>query len=253
MPPIELEPHGNVAVIRLNSGIINAIGHKLVNDLSERLVEVRNHFRGIVLAGGEKFFSLGFDIPELLDLDRSGMTDFFCKFNETVLNLFALPLPTACAIRGHAIAGGTILFLACDYRVAASQKTLIGLNEIRLGVPTPYLADMMLRQIAADQIASEILYQGEFIESTDALNKGIISEVLPKDQVESCALEKVSKTANFNTRAFSESKANRVEVVKSRYLENHQLKNEAFIDCWFEKATQESLRDAAQKSFRQKK
>ncbi len=249
MSPIILEEQGQVAVMRLNRGVINAISPEVVNDLSVKIAMVRSNSSGLVLTGGDKFFCIGFDIPKLLEMNQSGMTDFFHDFNQAVMDLFTLPLPTACAIKGHAIAGGTILLLACDYRFASYQKALIGLNEIRLGVPTPYLADMMLRQITGDQVASEILYLGEFMESVDAAKHGIISEVFPKEEVESKAIEKISHISKFNLKAFAETKANRAELIRLRYEGNYRSKNQAFLECWFSQATQKSLREAAEKSF----
>ncbi|MFH2057592.1 MAG: enoyl-CoA hydratase-related protein [Pseudomonadota bacterium] len=73
------------------------------------------------------------------------MVDFFQRFNQLTLDLYTLPLPTACAISGHAIGGRNILALTGDYRFMAEGKKRIGLNEIQLGVPVPYLADLILR------------------------------------------------------------------------------------------------------------
>ena len=127
MNTLNLESNGDIGIIRLNREVINPINVNMVDDLSNGITEVKSNFRGLALAGGEKFFSLGFDIPELLTLNRSGMTLFFNRFNEILLDLFTLHMPTVCSMRGHAIAGGAILAMVCDYRVAASTKTLIGL------------------------------------------------------------------------------------------------------------------------------
>ena len=201
----------------------------------------------MVLAGGEKFFSMGFDLPKLLLLDRSGMTEFFYFFNKVVFEILTLPVPTSAAIKAHAIAGGTILLLACDYRVAASGKVLIGLNEIKLGVPAPYLPDLILRRIAGDVVASEMLYFGEFIDSLDAAKKGIITSMFPKSDVEDKALEIVASVAKLPAKAFQASKANRVEAIRSRYENSFRTKNEEFLDCWFSSKTQELLSEAAKK------
>lgn len=249
MTLVKLESQSDVAILRLDNGVINSINSRLLSNLSETLSEIRNQCRGVVLTGGEKFFSLGFDLPELLNFNRNEMMDFFWKFNETVLELFTIPRPTACAIKGHAIAGGTILLLSCDYRLAVPEKVSIGLNEIKLGVPTPYLADLILRQVTGDHIASQIIYEGEFMNSTEALKKDVLTEVVSREEVEHRAFERVIKISGFNTRAFSESKANRCQNIESAYRSGHMIKNEAFIDCWFNPVTQDTLREAARKSF----
>lgn len=249
MSPVIIETCDDVGVIRLNNGVVNAISMEVVEKLSGALKSVLCQFKGLVLGGGEKFFSLGFNIPELLELGRADMSAFFMRFNQMVLDLYSVPIPTACAMKGHAIAGGAILALACDYRVASSERSLIGLNEIKLGVPTPYLADMILRQIVDDRVASEIIYLGEFMNSLDASTHGVISETCAKEEVEKISIEKISKISKFNSRAFAESKANRVEVVRARYEANFRAKNEAFIDCWFDGKTQVALKEAARKNF----
>jgi len=247
MDKVKIEEHGNVAVLRLNDKVSNAISTTMVENLSISVNQIKREFRGLVLAGGTKFFSMGFDLLELLKLDRSGMTDFFHSFNQVVLDIFTLPIPTACAITGHAIAGGTILASSCDYRFLASGRKLLGLNEIKLGVPVPYLTDMMLRQIVGDRAATEMIYPGEFIEPEKALSIGLADEVLSQDKVENRALEKITELASLPGQAFAAIKANRVEAIRLAYEKYYKVKNETFLDCWFSQPVQELLSKAAEK------
>ena len=126
MAAVTIEAHGPVAVLRLTSGVTNAIGSAVLRDIELLLPEVREAFRGLVLAGNPKFFSIGLDLPELLALDRDGMADFWRRFEDLVLALYTNPIPTACAIAGHAPAAGAILAIACDFRFLAEGQKLIG-------------------------------------------------------------------------------------------------------------------------------
>jgi len=137
--------------------------------------------------------------------------------------------------------------LTCDYRYAASGEKLIGLNEIKLGVPVPYLADLMLRQIVGDQTATKILYNGEFMTTPDAKQLGLVDEIFPQTDVEGQAIKKVKELITRPRAAFSEIKANRVEKIRQRYEENCMQKNEKFLDCWFSEPVQELLKEASQK------
>jgi enoyl-CoA hydratase/carnithine racemase len=247
MEKVKIEEHGNVAILRLNDKVSNAISTTMVENLSISVNQIKREFRGLVLAGGTRFFSMGFDLPELLKLDRSGMADFFYRFNKVVLDIFTLPIPTACAITGHAIAGGTILASSCDYRFLASGRKLLGLNEIKLGVPVPYLTDMMLRQIVGDRAATQMIYLGEFIEPDEARSIGLADEVLSQDKVENRALEKITELASLPGQAFAAIKANRVEAIRLAYEKNYKVKNETFLDCWFSQPVQELLSKAAEK------
>jgi Delta3-Delta2-enoyl-CoA isomerase len=244
---VEIEDRGKVAILRLNNGVTNAINPQLVEDLSEALFKIRKEFQGVVLAGGDKFFSIGFDLPALVSVGRGEMSEFFYKFNELVLHLFTFPLPVCALISGHAVAAGCILALTGDYRFSAGEKKFIGLNEIKLGVPVPYLADLMLRQTVCDRAATQMLYRGEYMTSSEARGIGLVDEVLPKEDAEGQAVEMVSKIANLPGAAFSAIKANRVEAVRLRYEANYKSQNEFFLDCWFTGPVQALLKEASQK------
>jgi len=175
------------------------------------------------------------------------VTEFFYSFNQVALDMYTLPIPTACAITGHAIAGGTILASSCDYRFLASGRKLMGLNEIKLGVPVPYLSDLMLRQIVGDRAATEMIYQGEFIEPDKASKIGLVDEVLSQGKVENRALKKIAQLSALPGKAFAAIKANRVEAICLAYEKNYKVKNEIFLDCWFSQPVQELLIKAADK------
>lgn len=247
MAQVIIEDHGDVALLRLDNGATNAIGPDMLDDLFEALEEMNNGYRGLVLAGGPKFFSMGFDLPKLLTLDRAGMSAFFFRFNTVVLKLYTLPIPTICASAGHVIAGGTILALTCDFRYAAAEEKKIGLNEIKLGLPVPYLADLMLRQIIGDRAATPLLYDGTFITTGDAHRMGLIDAMFPADTSDSQALSKALELAQYLSPAFAEIKANRVEMVRERYEREGKAKNEAFLACWFTPEVQVLLKRAAGK------
>ncbi len=243
----EIEAFDSVALLRMQNGVINAIGPDLLADLSRCIHEIRKHFGGVVLAGGEKFFSIGLDLPQLVTFNREQMGDFWEAFNQVVLQLYTLPQPTACALCGHATAGGAILALTGDFRYAARGRTLFGFNEVHIGVPVPYLADLILRQIVGDRIATRMLYFGEFMEAEAAQQAGIMDEVEERSAVESCAVERIQQLAAMPQPAFGMIKQNRIEAVHSAFLNNYEAKKEAFLICWFQEEVQNLLRKAAEK------
>ncbi|MBI9086002.1 MAG: enoyl-CoA hydratase/isomerase family protein [Desulfobacterales bacterium] len=247
MAQVQIEERGDIAVLRLTNGVTNAIGPEMIRDLSGAVAQIRENFHGMVLAGGEKFFSMGFDLPNLLTLDRQGMADFFYGFNDACMAIYTLPMPTVFAAAGHAVAGGHILALACDYRLAAEGKTKFGLNEVRLGVPVPYLSDLIQRQIVSDRSARQILYRGDLIPVADAVVMGLVDEVVAKDALEERAVAFVSELVALPAPAFAAIKENRVEAVREQYEKRYVKKNEAFLDLWLSPETQARLAEAAKK------
>lgn len=246
MKTVNLEQQDSVSVLRLENGVTNAIGPAMIDELSSVVPDIGRGSRAMVLAGNPKFFSMGFDLPALIALNRSGMSDFFYQFNRVACQLLSLPIPVVCAIAGHAVAGGHILALACDYRIAGSGRK-IGLNEIKLGIPVPYLADLMLRQMAVGNTATRMLYEGDFLPAEEAERRGLVDEVCPRDGTEAQAIRKAADWANLSAPAFAAAKINRTESIQQRYQAVAKHKNEAFLDCWFSDQAQELLRKASRK------
>jgi len=244
---IKFENRDNIAVLTLDNGKTNPISPDLAEEFSTILSEIRNEAEGMVLCGNSKFFSIGLDLPALIKLDRSEMSNFLSTFNSLVFDLYTIPIPSACAIAGHAVAGGNVLALTSDFRFATTEEKKIGLNEIKLGVPVPYLPDMILRQIVGDRAATLLIFSGEFISLSLAKTIGLIDEMyLPEILIER-TVEKVAQLASLESQAFSVLKSNRVEEIKNRYGKNHQIKDELFLDCWFSGPVQEIIGDAAAK------
>lgn len=247
MPKVVLEDQGPVAVLRLANGVTNAISPEMVDELGAAIGSVRNRCRGLVLAGNMKFFSIGLDVPQLLMLERGVMLDFWNRFEDLVLALYTMPIPTACAIGGHATGGGAILALACDFRFVADGKRLIALNEVKIGLPVPYLADLMLRQIVTDRVAVEMEFCSAFIGPNDAKTGGLVDAVCDEKEVEENALEKIREIAALPLTAFALTKQHRTRQIPHRFNAVRQDLNRDFMDCWFAPATQTLLKEAAQR------
>lgn len=247
MSSVKTEEKGNVAILTLANGVTNAVGSDLVDDLSKALSEIKEGANGLVLTGGEKFFSMGLNLPELLQLDRAGMDDFWRRFIQVTFDLYTMPMATAASVTGHAPAAGTVFMLACDYRFVAEGKKWLGLNEIKLGLPVPYLPNLMLRQITGDRVASEILYLGELLVPEKALQIKLIDEMLPQAEVLAKAVEKISVIAGYQRTVFATMKAVRTEDIRLKVQQNGEKHNKIFCDCWFSESTQKTLAGVAEK------
>lgn len=245
MSKIILEARGDVAVLRLNDGVTHPISPAMLDDLATALLTVEADYGGLVLAGGDKFFCIGFDLPTLLTLDRNGMTAFYRKFNAVVLGLHTLPLPTCGVVAGHATAGGCVLATTCDFRVAVPGKKLIGLNEVKLGLPVPYLCDLILRQMVGDRTATRMLFEGAFLSMQAAERCGLVDTLAPAEEAEALAIARVAAMAAYPREALRVMKANRVRVTRRKYEHNIEVDTRTFLDCWFGADVQRRLREAA--------
>ena len=250
MKLILVEYRDKVAILKLNRGITNALNLQFVNRLAENLQKMKDDsdVHSLVLgSSNEKFFSIGFDIPELFELTRKDFRVFYQAFNRVCMDLYTLPKPTIAAITGHAIAGGCILALCCDYRFIAEDRKLMGLNEIKLGIPVPYPGDCILRHVAGTRNAREIMGAGEFYRPEELLQIGMVDRVLSLEQVLPKSIEKAKLLGALPHEAFGMIKRNRVEMVEAQVLTRLAEKEQFFIDCWFSDEARERLKEAIKK------
>jgi enoyl-CoA hydratase/carnithine racemase len=250
MPMIHLEYEDKVAVLKLNRGITNAINLQLVTELAETLQKVKRDadVHSLVLgSANDKFFSIGFDIPQLFELAKDDFRAFYRAFNRACLGLYTFPKPAVAAITGHAIAGGCILTLCCDYRFIAEGRKFMGLNEIQLGVPVPYPGDCVLRHIVGDPNAREVMYTGEFYQPEELFRMSMVDRILPLEQVLQGSIEKARSLSALPQEAFAVIKRNRVEAVEAEVLARLEEKEQLFIERWYSSEARERLREAMEK------
>jgi enoyl-CoA hydratase/carnithine racemase len=250
MDIIHTERREQVAIVKLNRPVTNTLNLSLINELIETLQHAKDDadVHSLVLgSSNEKFFSIGFDIPQLFELTSEDFAVFYRAFNRVCIDLYTLPKPTIAAMPGHAIAGGCILPLCCDYRFIAQGRKLMGLNEIKLGVPVPYPADCILRQIVGVRVAREIVEVGEFYPSEELLQMGMVDQVVPLEQVMTKSIEKAKSLGALPQPAFARIKQSRTETVKAQILERLEEKERSFIECWYSDETRERLRQAMEK------
>jgi enoyl-CoA hydratase/carnithine racemase len=250
MGMISVDYQDTVAMVRFDRDTKNTLDLKLVYELDEILSRTSQdpHVHGLVLgSSSDRFFSIGFDIQQMFDFSREDFGLFFKAFNGVCLRLYTFPKPTIAAITGHAVAGGCILALCCDYRFIGDDRRLMGLNEIKLGVPVPYLADCVLRDIVGVRIAKEIIDTGEFYGPLESLQMGLVDRVFPTGEVERHAVMKAKEIGSWPLGAFALIKRNRTEEAEKRFLLSGEKKAQEFIDCWYSGEARELLRDAVKK------
>lgn len=245
-----IEYQDAIAIIKLDQGATNPLSQEFSIGLGQTLQEIAAdpNVRSLVLASaGDKFFSIGFDIPHLFELSRQVFRDFYRSANQMFLDLYTLPKPTIAALTGHAIAGGCILALCCDYRLIAAGRKLMGLNEIKLGVPVPYLADVILQSLVGVRHSRQIVETGEFYESEELFQIGMVDHIHPLEDVLPKAIEKAQALGAMQPEAYRAIKANRTAFVESQILKHREEKEAVFIDCWYSEAARELLKKAMEK------
>jgi enoyl-CoA hydratase len=170
----------------------NALGTGMMEGLLRQLREAGGE--PVLLTGEGDAFSAGLDLAEVHALDGEGMTRFLTLLGDLTAALYHYPGPTAVAVNGHAIAGGAVLMLMCDHRVATTNpRARIGLNEVALGLAFPPRLLACVQDCVPRQHQIEVLLGAGLHEPQRALALGMVDAVA-EDPVEVAAawLERVS-------------------------------------------------------------
>lgn len=154
----------------------NALGTERMQNLLAQLDEAGSS--PLLLTGAGDAFSAGLDLKEVYNADLDAMRTFLVLLTELVQRLYHHPAPTVAAVNGHAIAGGCILALVCDHRVATiNPKARIGLNEVALGLRFPPRMLAMVRDRLPAHHAGTILLGAQLHGPEEALRLGLVDEL----------------------------------------------------------------------------
>ena len=193
---IDLSISDNIAEITLNRPeALNALSPLALTELNQTLIEVRDDpaVRVILIRGsGENAFCTGADLKNTLPTDTPYVNGFFasrCRSEEVgnyarLFNISSLEIdkPILAAINGYCLGGGLELALQCDIRMC-STKSSFGLTEPVVGsIPAVGGVPLLLRAIPA-AAAMRMLLSGERISAEKALSYGLVSDMLPVDEL----------------------------------------------------------------------
>ncbi len=178
----EIERIGDVAVVRMNSNPMNVMGEGFFSDLDEAFVTLESdHAESpVVLTSSQRAFSAGLDLKYHLSLfttgDEEEIWQWYKRFRGVLLRVFTYEKPVVAAVNGHAIAGGLILALCCDYRVCVDSGARFGLNEITIGFPIPSAIAQIVLYSLGTAIAQQVMTTGFLYEPRDAVRLGFFDE-----------------------------------------------------------------------------
>jgi len=176
----------------------------------------------IVLTGGERFFSAGFDLDEIRKLEKASNEAFTALFHRVYRAILFCPLPVICAVGGAAIAGGFDLTMMCDFRYA-STRAKFSQREIALSL-TPIL-DPLWRIIGLGR-AKEVAMTGRMYGADEALAMGYVSKVFAEGELLSSVNDIAVEMAAYDRECLCETKRLSHQVL------NHDLESAMKVQEW---------------------
>ncbi len=185
---------------------LNALGHDLMGWLEDELATAAG--QPVLLTSAARAFCAGLDLNLVATLEGQEMKDFLIRLDKLIETLYCYPGPTVSLISGHAIAGGCVLNLCCDHRIAVSHpRTRIGLNEVALGVTFPPRILQMIQQRVPRRYQERVLMGAALFDVPTSLEIGLIDEITEIDNAEVVAKKRRAKRAANPAAAYAATKA----------------------------------------------
>jgi len=192
------ELSGRVMVITLNRPeALNALCRDLITQLNQALTEAEanSDIGCIILMGNDKAFAAGADIREMKDLSFAQIynNDFIALWEY----LTVIRKPIIAAVSGYAVGGGCELAMMCDI-ILASDTAQFGQPEITLGTIPGAGGTQRLTRLIGKTKAMEMCLTGRMMDAQEAERCGLVTRVVPLDQLKEEALIMAKKIASFS-------------------------------------------------------
>ena len=175
----------HVARISLHNPPANVVNSSLLAELERTWNEVEQdpYVRVVLITGSGRFFCAGADIHELTHLTTIHAGTEFSQRGQALLSrIERSDKPVLAVINGTCLGGGLELALACHMRIAA-DGVLLGLPEIRLGLIPGFGGTQRLPRVVGPSKAAELILTGRTLTAEEALAIGLVSRVVPAQQL----------------------------------------------------------------------
>ena len=213
---------------------LNALNKSTIQELHDALDEANNdsETKVIIITGsGEKAFVAGADISEFADFNVEDGGKLAAQGQALLFDFIEhLSTPVIAAVNGFALGGGLELAMACHFRVA-SDNAKMGLPEVSLGVIPGYGGTQRLPQLVGKGRAMEMVMTAGMIDSTQALNYGLVNHVVKQEEL----LPLCEKIAGKIMRNSSVAIAEAIRAINANYedgVNGFDVEIESFGNCF---------------------
>jgi methylglutaconyl-CoA hydratase len=188
-----LECKDNIATITLNRpDKRNAVSTAMIADIQSALdaIEKNHSTRVVILTGAGKAFCAGMDLDMLAAIATQSPAENqedSRRIAKLLRRIWAFPRPMIAAVNGAAYAGGCGIATLCDFTLAIPEAKF-GYTEVKIGFLPAIVSVFLTRQIG-EKRSRDLLLTGRIIDAKQAMEFGLVTEVVPAEQLMSRSLE----------------------------------------------------------------
>ena len=210
---VQVRYENEIAILELDDGKANALGHDAISSLVEKLDEVQDA-GAVVLSGRPEKFSAGFDLA-VMKSGEDAAREMLRSGVELFLKCYSFPRPIVAACTGHALAAGAILLMSCDLRIGAKGEFKIGLPELAIGMSLPFFATELARDRLSKRHFTKATALGQTYDPDAACDVGFLDEIVAPDEVLPTALDRAESLKSIGKTQLSLTRSTaRGETIK---------------------------------------
>lgn len=207
MGHVTMEQRDRIAVLTVDRPPANALDLGLLEEIVAAADALAaDPPAALVLAGRPGFFSAGLDLKAVPTYGPDEYRRLVDGVNRMSLAIYGLPCPVVCALTGHTIAGGLVLAMCGDHRIAASEGRY-GLTEAKVGVGFPEAAIGVLRAELSPSALRALALSGRLVDAEECARLGAVDEVVAPDAVLDRALAVARELAALDRDTYARTKA----------------------------------------------
>ncbi len=207
LPTLEVDVDGAVANVTLNRPAKNnAVNQQMTADWEAVNSWLAGHpeLRVVTITGSGNAFCSGDDVPEVGTISLDAARELSLRQARMYLAWEQLPQVFVASIQGYCLGGGLVLANACDLRIAAVSSKF-GMPEILLGWPPGYGVAQLTASVGKSR-AMELCLMGQQITARQALEWGLVHEVVPPQRLNGAVADCVKRLLALPKDALTEVK-----------------------------------------------
>jgi len=196
--PFRIDRSDAVAVLTFDRPPVNAFDLDFVRRLESTLAALAAELpSGLVVTGSGRAFSAGVDTRAFMAAPPEHRAELIRGITRTVAILYGLPFPVVAAVGGHAMGGGFVVMLACDYRLGVEDPGLrMGLQEAKAGIPFPAGPLEVIRAELSPELLRRLTLTSEAVTPAEMHARGVIDRLVPREDLVAEAREAVRSLAS---------------------------------------------------------
>ena len=222
----------SVTVVQFDHGAVSALDLEFLQALRAEIAELADAGTALVLTGTGSAFSAGVDLFRILDGGIDYVAQFIPALSGVFEDLFAYQRPVVAAVNGHAIAGGCVIACCADHRIMADGRGRIGVPELLVGVAFPASALVPVRYATGDVGVADLVYTGVTLLPAEALQRGLVDEVVPEAELLDRAVAKAEQLASLPPAAFAHTKRSLRDRYWTEMDETGRHRDAEMLEVW---------------------